>query len=70
MSIKKVDRLLKEYGIHGGLVTIIATYVAFFSEKLFVVPAIDPVLLEKLLVLLFGIIFLSLFYFFKYFEQK
>lgn len=70
LTIKKVDRLFKGYGVSGGLLTVVATYAAFFSEKLFVVPAIDAVLLEKLLVLGFGICFGSILYIFKYFERK
>ncbi len=70
MSIKKVDRLLREYGVSGGIVTALATYVAFFSEKLFAVPALDPVLFEKLVLLGFGMVFLCFLYVFKYFERK
>ena len=70
MTLKKVDKLLKDYGVTGGIITLLATYAAFFSEQVFVVPVLDPVLLEKILVFLFGVVLVAILYVFKYFKRK
>ena len=70
MTIRKVNSLMKEYGVPGGMITLVGTYAAFFTEKIFPLPSLDPILLEKIMVLLFGIVFLTLLYIFRYFERK
>ena len=70
MSLHKFNALLREYGIPGGIATLLATYLLFFTESFFSVPAFDLVLLEKVLVLLFGVTFFFVLYILRYFQRK
>ncbi len=70
MSFKEFNSLLEEYGLQGGMATLLGAYVLIVTDKLFIIPALDIVLLEKMLLFLFGMNFLAIFYMLNFFERK